>query len=376
MKRLGIFVFFDRNGVVSEYVEYLLAALKTVISFQIVVVNGQLQPRSEKVLLRMANKLLIRDNRGFDAGAYKDIFQNDLTESELKKYDEIVLCNDSFYGPIFPFTEVWKRMEHVQADFWGITRHPGGLFNHKNPFPAHIQSYFLVIKKRLFLAGEFRRFWEEEIAYETEFQSVVENFEIKFTYYFEEKGFISAAMSELPGYDYVTTAYNENPYLVHSFELISKKIIPVLKRKRLLLCHGYLEDAIQAYEYVCKQTDYPEHLIKSHLQRLSADGNWEDEWDLVKLEAFYRQHKKVYLYGAGGWSKRLLTYFQYRGWETAGILVSEGETIMRAEQVFSPDLLADTDGIVVALGDKHVKAVAEKLRAVLREDQLFIPAYK
>ncbi len=376
MKRLGIFVFFDRKGIVSQYIEYLLAELKSVITYQIIVVNGLLQPSSKEVLLRMADKLVIRENKGFDAGAYKDMFQRYVTPRELEKYDEIVLCNDSFYGPFFPFTEVWGRMEQSQADFWGFTRHPGGIFKNEKPFPAHIQSYFLTIKKSLFLNYEFQRFWDKEIAYETDIQSVVENFEIKFTHYFEGKGFISAAMSELPGYDCIEADYNENPYLVHSFELISRNVIPVLKRKRLLLCHGHIEDALQAYEYVCKKTRYPEDLIKDHLQRLSKDGSWEDEWDLVKLEEFYRQHRNIYLYGAGTWGMRLQKYFQYRGWNVAGVFVSEGERKVGSEQIFDPDMLTDTDGIVVALGEKHVKTVVKRLKTVLTEEHLFIPDYK
>ena len=50
MKRLGIFVFFDRKGIVSQYIEYLLAELKSVITYQIIVVNGLLQPSSKEVL--------------------------------------------------------------------------------------------------------------------------------------------------------------------------------------------------------------------------------------------------------------------------------------------------------------------------------------
>lgn len=376
MERLGIFVFYDRNGIVSEYVKYLLIRLKVVVTYQIVIVNGLLQPESGKVFLKMADKLVIRDNKGFDAGAYKDIFQNYLTEAELKKYDEIVLCNDSFYGPFFSFIEVWNRMKNSHADFWGFTRHPKGVFEDKTSFPAHIQSYFLTIKKSLFLNKEFHQFWEQEVDYEKEFIDAIKGFEIKFTQYFENKGFTSMALTEIPGYNYVTTQFNENPYLLNSYELISERIIPVLKRKSLLLSNNYLKKALQAYDYICEKTSYPEQLIINHIRRLNREGHWCDGWDLEKLEQFYLQHKKLYIYGAGQWGNILQSYFEYRRWTVSGIFVSQDENITGPEQVFHSDILEDTDGIVIALGKKNVKSVVDKLRDVLQEQQLFFPNYK
>ena len=76
MERLGILVFYDKNGIFSEYIEYLLIALKEVVTYQIVIVNGFIQLESEKKLSRISDEVLIRENKGFDAGAYKDIFQD------------------------------------------------------------------------------------------------------------------------------------------------------------------------------------------------------------------------------------------------------------------------------------------------------------
>lgn len=376
MKRLGIFVFYDSNGIISEYVKYLLEKLKCVIAYQIVIVNGLLQPESKKILLQISDKLLIRENKGFDAGAYKDIFQNYLTIAELNNYDEIVLCNDSFYGPFYSFTEVWNRMKNSHADFWGLTRHPKGVFEDGSPFPSHIQSYFLTIKRPLFLSNEFQKFWRFEIEYESKFIDAVKGFEIKFTQYFEKKGFTSMTLSEIPGYNYITTQYNENPYLSNSYELVSERIIPVLKRKSLLLSNRYLEKALHAYEYICEKTSYPEHLISDHIRRLNREGHWCDGWDLEKLELFYLQHRKLYIYGAGQWGHVLQSYFEYRGWTVAGIFVSQGENIIGSEQVFHSDILDDTDGIVIALGKKNMNLVVDKLKKNLTERQLFIPNYK
>ena len=45
--------------------------------------------------------------------------------------------------------------------------------------------------------------------------------------------------------------------------------------------------------------------------------------ELSRLEEFYTEHDKIYIYGHGTIGKRLGAYFQYKGWKTAGFIVSE-----------------------------------------------------
>lgn len=376
MERLGILVFYDKNGIFSEYIEYLLIALKEVVTYQIVIVNGFIQLESEKKLSRISDEVLIRENKGFDAGAYKDIFQNYLTIDKLKKYNEIIMCNDSFYGPFFPFSELWKRMKEYRVDFWGFTRHPEGIFGDGTFISSHIQSYFLIIKKSLFLSRKFQAFWNEEVNYETELIDVIKKFEIRFTTYFEEKGFVGMALTDLPEYAYINIQYNENPYLSGCYELITQGICPVLKRKSLLLFNKDFEKAFQTYKYICENTNYPEYLIKDHIWRLNREGNWCNGWNIEKLEKFYVQHRKVYIYGAGQWGRIIQNYFQAHRWNIAGVFVSAGENIVGSEQVFRTGILKEMDGIVIALGKNNLQLVIEKLEKSLSKQQMFIPDYK
>lgn len=375
MRCLGIFVFYDKNGIVSEYVEYLLAGLKYIVDDQIVVVNGTLQPSSKERLLKSADKIFVRENNGFDAGAYKDIFLNYLTQTELQKYDEIVLCNDSFYGPIFPFEEVWNKVEKEQPDFWGLTRHPGGTWGNGELFPTHIQSYFLVLGRQLFLSCTFHKFWEK-VSYWTDFLDVIKGFEVKFTEYFERQGFKGLAVTDLSEYGKSVLQPNENPYVRYSHELICRNICPVWKRKSLMFGRGNLDNILRTYQYVCENTSYPGYLIKDHIQRLIGEGNWCAGWNFNKLKEFYMRCEKVYIFGAGKWGRDMQAYFRYHKWSVAGILISDGERAVGSEQVFQEGILKDTDGLVVALGRKNLDAVVGKLRETLKAHQLFIPDYR
>ena len=99
MKRLGIFVFYDKAGIVDGYVTYLLSQMKSVLCRLIVVSNVQLNQKEKSKLLDYADEYFERENKGFDAGAYKDTLCNFIGWNEVKKYDELLLFNDTFYAP-------------------------------------------------------------------------------------------------------------------------------------------------------------------------------------------------------------------------------------------------------------------------------------
>ena len=66
-----MYCFYDKNGIVGEYVFYYLKALKEVSEFIYVVVNGCINENDRAKLLTIANRVDIRENYGFDAYAYK-----------------------------------------------------------------------------------------------------------------------------------------------------------------------------------------------------------------------------------------------------------------------------------------------------------------
>ena len=74
MKRLAIFVFYDFQGIVDKYVEYLLYELIKVVKELVIISNGSLSEEAKQIFSRYSNRVYERENKGFDAGAYKDAF--------------------------------------------------------------------------------------------------------------------------------------------------------------------------------------------------------------------------------------------------------------------------------------------------------------
>ena len=118
--RCGIFLFYDCDGIVDDYIIYMLKDLKKSLSYLLVVCNGKPKEEELKKLQVEADEVLIRRNHGFDVGGYREgLFY--LGFRELEKYDEIVLFNYTFFGSIYPFSEMFEKMSTIDLDFWGIT---------------------------------------------------------------------------------------------------------------------------------------------------------------------------------------------------------------------------------------------------------------
>lgn len=117
MNRIGIFCFYDKEGIVDEYVEFLLKELCRCLSSLVIIINGNVSVKGRLILEKYTDEIYIRDNKGFDGGAYKDVLINMLGWSRIQKYDELVLCNDTFYGPFVSFESIFNDMESTRADF-------------------------------------------------------------------------------------------------------------------------------------------------------------------------------------------------------------------------------------------------------------------
>ena len=145
MRRLGIFVLYDADGVADDYVKVLLSSLKNEIQEIFIVINGSIGSQCLEGLHAYGDEIFCRDNIGFDAGAYKDTFLYFLPRDKRGEYDEIVLMNDTFFGPVFPLKPFFDRVETETADFWGTTRHPEKKTGDGRIIKSHVQAYFLEI---------------------------------------------------------------------------------------------------------------------------------------------------------------------------------------------------------------------------------------
>lgn len=260
MTRIALYVFFHKEGILEEYVSYYLKGLKTVCSDVMLIANGSLSEESKRKLEALSVRYIIRENKGFDFAAWKDALEY-MGWDKVRQYDELVLCNCSCYGPVYPFEEMFSVMADRTCDFWGAYRHP----EIEGHFLAHLQSYFLVLRNSLICSGEFKTYWDNLESAATWNDAVAQ--EVRFTRYFEEKGFVSQAYVENTNF----LPYIENPSVLLPHVLLKKYRFPFLKRKAfteaysLFFFLGRADQAVRSLDILRAETDFPVEMILDDL---------------------------------------------------------------------------------------------------------------
>ena len=225
MNRLAVYVFWERDGIVRNYVMTYLKGLTAVAGKLYVVVNGEIQPSGRRRIESETGAIVIqRPNEGVDFWAYKEAL--DQEGDGISAYDEVVLCNCSCYGPVYPFSEMFDEMGMRDADFWGITEWPLNAGGYRGTW---VLSYFMVFRPHLFLSPEWAYYWKNlSPVYSRE--ECIEKHETKFTGYFAEKGFTyEVYCPNTPGY--------LDPTIEAPDQMVSEQRCPVIKRK--VFCTDY-----------------------------------------------------------------------------------------------------------------------------------------
>lgn len=276
MKRLGIFVFYDKDGIVDDYVVYLLKNIKDHLDDLLIVCNGALSEKGRERLSAFTDRIYERDNTGFDAMAYKLGMTDYAGWDEIVKYDEVLLFNDTFFGPLYPFSEVFDKMDHTPCDFWGLTCHAKAfdyVYSTEDAFPAHIQSYFSVYRKPVLESAAFQDYWNRFDSTHWYYSDVTLH-EQFFTKYLEDAGFTWEAYVNASKYNSTDPKKNYNHYYYLAHELIRDYRCPIIKRKNLEIKHlnklgGNMgADNADAIRFIQQHTDYDVNMIWDNIIRV------------------------------------------------------------------------------------------------------------
>ncbi|TDG12760.1 hypothetical protein E2F43_14425 [Seongchinamella unica] len=147
MKTACVFAHYDRDGIVDSHVTYSLSELHRCVQRLVFVSTSNLSDETVGKLVAMGIEVIVRKNRGYDFYSYKVGIEH-LT---LSDYDQLILCNDSVYGPLTDLSAFIGKMNEIDGDFWGITE--------SFDFAHHLQSYFLVFKRTVLNSSAFAEFW-------------------------------------------------------------------------------------------------------------------------------------------------------------------------------------------------------------------------
>ncbi len=191
MRRAVFYLFYDPEGRVDDYVLHTLRGLRTHAEHIFVVSNGELDDHNRGRLETVADRVWARENIGFDVWAYKEAMEV-CGEARLADFDEIVLMNCTFFGPVGSFDDLFERMDaRTDLDFWGITEH--GLSKQVRagkvqPLEAHIQSHWIAARRSLFTSEEWKTYWRE-MPMIVSYDDSIARHEVRLTTYFTDHGY-------------------------------------------------------------------------------------------------------------------------------------------------------------------------------------------
>lgn len=291
MKRLGIFLFNNQNGFVEDYIRFLLDDITSNLSHLCIIANDKLDEGAS--FEEYANDIFVNDGHE-NIDIWREVLVNHIGFDQLIDFDEVILFDDSFFGPVYPFDEIFNSMDNINLDLWTILSN--GLDDKFNVF--NIQ--FIAFKKRLIGSDDFKEFWMN-IDSNTVKNRNIENYLIN---YFSKLGFKWENYlhvindSELDEVDEFFGTFDVNN-LIRNYRLPLINIKPfTLPKKIHLIFHNGLDLAL-TMSYLNKQTDYDVSLIYMHLLKILDPNalvnllNLKEIIPMENLNAGYRSDKSI-----------------------------------------------------------------------------------
>lgn len=115
LKRLAVYVVYDKDGIVDDYIPYFLNELSFHIQHFIIVCNGMLSEAGKAKLLPFTNDIFVRPNIGFDVGAVQDVLLNLYGWEKIYQYDELLICNDTVLDRSVPFPRCLRKWTSARS---------------------------------------------------------------------------------------------------------------------------------------------------------------------------------------------------------------------------------------------------------------------
>ncbi len=147
--KLCLFAHWDPHGVIDDYVlHYLSRIADHGYSIRLASTSTRLEPDSLAKARKLCDQVIWRRNVGVDFGSWRDA---ERSSARLARFDELLLTNDSVFGPVHDLGPTLAYIQAEPATLWGLTD------NLENG--PHLQSYFLTIPGETLRSTLFRQFW-------------------------------------------------------------------------------------------------------------------------------------------------------------------------------------------------------------------------
>lgn len=263
--RILLYVHYNKYGVVADHVLYQLEKLRPLYNRVVFISNSQLPADADNVLGDRVDKIMQRENVGFDFAAWRDAMLDEGFES-LAKYDWLTIMNDTCFGPVYPLEPIYEKMESSGADFWGMTEHikceikavitTDGIMNY------HIPSYFISFRNNAVVSNAFIDFWSHVKDY-TDVNLVIRDYETWLTKRLQDSGLSCSVFLK---YDDTLVPGAQSNVAIYAPEDTLQLGMPFVKVKSFLEPHISSNTRNYIMAYLLRNLGFDIGLIVKHFQ--------------------------------------------------------------------------------------------------------------
>jgi lipopolysaccharide biosynthesis protein len=251
-KKVALIAHWDPDRLVDPYVLYYLNALKN-IGYITILISAQELYLSDDVCA-LANFVLWRKCPGYDFTSWKGAFEY---YPSLFEAQEVLITNDSIFGPMHPLSIIHSTMDEELYDFWGL------VFSKERV--THIQSYYIVFRSTALKSQAFKDFFASIDTNEDK-EEVIAQYELGLTCWLQRNGLIAGAYMMAEMLPLCPTICS--PAHVYWRQFLRDLHMPFLKRDIVTQKNWWIIS--QGWEDEVKSTTYPHELIVNYLQRTAA----------------------------------------------------------------------------------------------------------
>ena len=251
LDNLCIFAHYDPDDIVDDHVLRYIRCIGE-CGFSVVVVStAKLNQKWIDLLSRDCAEVIVRDNIGYDFGSWS----TGLARYQNRFCGNLLLANDSVYGPIGPLNTALATLTSRAADFYGMV-------DSREHLP-HLQSWFLLFRPHVWKHEAFKSVFCQQPGQFSK-QEIISEYELAATQRLRQAGFRS---SSLYSAELLRIATNPTHFLWR--ELIEKYGVPFIKVELLALNPSRVSNVDEWRTVVASRSPDLIPIIDSHFARLA-----------------------------------------------------------------------------------------------------------
>lgn len=262
VSRIAIFSFYNENSVINDDIIYCLQELKNVTSKILFIADCYVPVIEINKISHLIDYCYCEKHCEYDFGSYKRGFLYSLTNIINEHTEEIIFCNDSCYGPIYSLKNLFCTMSNVKCDFWGLT--------HNYIYGYHIQSYFIVFKRNVFLSDKFYLFIES-IVKKDNYADIIRCYEVRLTQYLMSYGYKPYTVD-----NDINIENNYGNITFYPLKLLENKI-PLVKKKCFDGRGFNIDGVVNTLKYILDQNKQLFNIIVNQNKRLHSISELKPE---------------------------------------------------------------------------------------------------